>query len=125
MVTNSVVLKPGPEGDADRQIAQEWLNGNGKYGMPFSYMFNDNAPTSRPGADDPFGQLLFDNGLSSRTTYTGQTEAAEYGFELNLGLSVGFSVSTEKKEEMLNDAEFLGAPNGGSRSYVPYSYCAN
>lgn len=125
VVTNSVVLKPGPEGDADRKIAQDWLNGNGKYGMPFSYMFSDNAPTSRPGADDPFGQLLFDNGLSSRTTYTGQTEAAEYGFELNLGLSVGFSVSTEKKEEMLNDAEFLGAPNGGSRSYVPYSYCAN
>ena len=125
VVTNSVVLKPGPEGDADRKIAQDWLNGNGQYGQPFSYMFDDHAPTKRPGDEDRFGQLLFDSGLSSRTTYTGETNAAEYGFELNLGLSLGFSVSTEKKEETLNNAEFLGAPNGGSRSYVPYSYCAN
>ncbi|MER5890268.1 hypothetical protein ABT160_41115 [Streptomyces sp. NPDC001941] len=125
VVTNSIVLKPGAEGDAARKVAQEWLDGNGQYGMPFSYMFDDHAPTKRPGADDPFGQLLFDQGLSSRTTYTGQTQAAEYGFELNLGLSLGFSVSTEKKEETLDKAQFLGAPNGDSRSYVPYSYCAN
>ncbi|MGF1343985.1 hypothetical protein ACQSMD_28375 [Streptomyces flavovirens] len=125
VVTDSVVLKPGPEGDADRRTAQEWLDGGGQYGMPFGYMFGDRAPTTRPGTDDPFGQLLFDSGLSSRTTYTGRTEAAEYGFELNLGLSVGFSVSTEKKEETLDGAEFLGAPNGGSRAYVPYTYCAD
>ncbi|MER6994324.1 hypothetical protein [Streptomyces sp. NPDC000410] len=125
VITNSVVIPPGAEGAKQRAIAQEWLDGNGKYGMPFTYMFDDHAPTKRPGNDDKFGQLLFDEGLSSRTTYTGQTEAAEYGFELNLGLSLGFSVSTEKKEEMLNEAEFLGAPRGDSRSYVPYSYCAN
>ncbi len=125
VLTDSVVLRPGPEGDADRRVAQDWLDGGGQYGMPFGYMFGDHAPTSRPGADDPFGQLLFDSGLSSRATYTGRTEAAEYGFELNLGLSVGFSVSTEQKEEMLDGAEFLGAPNGDSRGYLPYGYCAN
>ncbi|WP_330173873.1 hypothetical protein OG875_09990 [Streptomyces sp. NBC_01498] len=125
VVTNSVVLKPGPEGAEQRAIAQKWLDGSGDNAAPFSYMFDDHAPTKRPGADDPFGQLLFDEGLSSRNTYTGQTEAAEYGFELNLGLSFGFSVSTEKKEENLDDAQFLGAPQGGNRSYVPYSYCAN
>ncbi|MGW1880851.1 hypothetical protein [Streptomyces sp. NPDC001970] len=125
VVTNSVVIPPGAEGAKQRAIAQEWLDGKGKYGMPFTYMFDDHAPTKRPGNDDTFGQLLFDEGLSSRTTYTGKTEAAEYGFELNLGLSLGFSVSTEKKEEVLNDAEFLGAPRGDGRDYVPYSYCAN
>ncbi|WP_406399964.1 hypothetical protein OH805_12990 [Streptomyces sp. NBC_00879] len=125
VVTNSLAFPPEPEGDAGRKIAQDWLDGGGQYGAPFAYMFNDHAPTRRPGADDPFGQLLFDEGLSSRTTYTGKTEAAEYGFELNLGLSLGFSVSTEKKEETLNAAEFLGAPHGNGRDYVPYSYCAN
>ncbi|MCX4586677.1 Flp family type IVb pilin [Streptomyces sp. NBC_01481] len=125
VVTNSLAFPPEPEGDAGRKIAQDWLDGSGQYGAPFAYMFNDHAPTRRPGADDPFGQLLFDEGLSSRTTYTGKTEAAEYGFELNLGLSLGFSVSTEKKEETLNAAEFLGAPHGNGRNYVPYSYCAN
>ncbi|MDQ1008646.1 hypothetical protein QFZ82_003131 [Streptomyces sp. V4I23] len=125
VVTNSIVVEPGAEGAEQRRIAQAWLDGNGDRGAPFGYMFSDHAPTTRPGNDDPFGQLLFDEGLSSRTTYTGQTEAAEYGFELNLGLSLGFSVSTEKKEETLDDAHFLGAPNGNSRDYVPYSYCAN
>lgn len=125
VVTHSVVLEPGAEGAAQRATAQAWLDGGGDRGAPFAYLFSDRAPTTRPGADDPFGQLLFDEGLSSRTTYTGRTEAAEYGFELNLGLSLGFSVSTEKKEETLQDAEFLGAPNGSSRDYTPYSYCAN
>ncbi|MEU7282588.1 hypothetical protein AB0A69_27995 [Streptomyces sp. NPDC045431] len=125
VVTHSVVLKPGPQGDAHRKVAQAWLDGNGQYGAPFAYMFDDHAPTTRPGNEDPFGQLLFDEGLSSRMTYTGRTQAAEYGFELNLGLSLGFSVSTEKKEETLDRAHFLGAPNGDTRSYVPYSYCAN
>ncbi|WP_251022254.1 hypothetical protein [Streptomyces sp. ISL-10] len=125
VVTRSIVVEPGAEGAGQRRIAQAWLDGNGDRGAPFGYLFSDHAPTSRPSSDDPFGQLLFDEGLSSRTTYTGQTEAAEYGFELNLGLSLGFSVSTEKKEETLDNAHFLGAPNGNSRDYVPYSYCAD
>lgn len=124
-VTNSVTFKPGAEGQHDRDIAQKWLDGGNTFGMPFTYMFNDHAPTKRPGNDDPFGQLLFDKGMSSVTNYTGQTNAAEYGFELNLGLSLGFSVNTEKKEQILNDAKFLGAPKGDQRAYVPYSYCAN
>ncbi|MDC0771280.1 hypothetical protein [Streptomyces sp. HD] len=124
VVTNSVSFDPGPEGDADRTVAEKWLDGYGDNAAPFTYMFDDHAPTKRPGNDDSFGQLLFDKGKSSKTVYTGRQEAAEYGFELNLGLSLGFSVGTEKKEEMLNDAQFLGAPRDGRRSYVPYSYCA-
>ncbi|MFF7334641.1 hypothetical protein ACIQU5_00285 [Streptomyces sp. NPDC090306] len=124
--TNSLVLDPGPDGDADRAVAQDWLNaGNEQIAKPWDFMFGDHAPTRRPGADDPFGQLLFDKGLSSRMEYNGQVDAAEYGFELNLGVSLGLSVSTEKKTETLSDAKFLGAPNSGSRAYVPYSYCAN
>lgn len=125
VVTNSVAFKPGTEGQHDRDIAQKWLDGYGDNAAPFTYMFDDHAPTKRPGNDDPFGQMLFDKGMSSVTKYTGETNAAEYGFELNLGLSLGFSVSTEKKEQILDDAQFLGAPKGDQRSYVPYSYCAN
>lgn len=125
VVTNQISFDPGKAGDADRAIAQQWLDGSGNNTAPFEYLFGNHAPTSKPGSDDPFGQLLFDKGKSSVTTYTGQTNAAEYGFELNLGLSLGFSVSTEHKEETLNDAQFLGAPRNDQRSYLPYSYCAN
>ncbi|HET9379256.1 MAG TPA: hypothetical protein VFP69_00285 [Streptomyces sp.] len=126
VVSHSVSFPAGPEGDADRAVAERWLDsGNARVTTPFQYMFDDHAPTSRPGADDPFGRLLFDKGQSSRMTYTGEVNAAEYGFELNLGLSLGLSVSTEQKAETLTDAEFLGAPDGNGRSYLPYSYCAN
>ncbi|MFE4419829.1 hypothetical protein [Streptomyces sp. NPDC056817] len=126
VVTTSLSFDPGPAGDRDRAVAEQWLSStNEQLVTPFQYMFDDHAPTRRPGADDPFGQLVFDRGTSSRMTYTGQVNAAEYGFELNLGLSLGLSVSTEQKAETLTDAQFLGAPNGDRRSYVPYSYCAN
>jgi len=116
----------GPEDDAGRAIAQNWLDGNGGgAGEVFAYLLSNNAPTSRPGADDPFGRLLFDKGKSSKTAYDGDADAHEYGFELNLGLSIGASLSLEKKSETLKNAEFLGAPRNGTRRYVPYSYCAN
>ncbi|MFF4763013.1 hypothetical protein [Streptomyces sp. NPDC001292] len=125
VVTTALSFDPGPAGDQDRAVAERWLNSTGEQLVtPFQYMFDDHAPTRRPGADDPFGQLVFDKGTSSRMTYTGQVNAAEYGFELNLGLSLGLSISTEQKAETLTDARFLGAPNGDRRSYVPYSYCA-
>ncbi|MFF8941150.1 hypothetical protein ACF1A5_02505 [Streptomyces sp. NPDC014864] len=126
VVTNSVSFDPGPAGDQDRAVAERWLDSNNEQvATPFQYMFDDHAPTRRPGDDDPFGRLMFDKGKSSRMTYTGEVNAAEYGFELNLGLSLGLSISTEKKSETLTDAQFLGAPRGDGRAYLPYSYCAN
>lgn len=124
IVTNSISFEPGDAGAADRRIAEAWLEGSGDNTAPFAYMFGDHAPETRPGADDPFGQLLFDEGQSSRMRYTGETDAAEYGFDLTLGMSLGFKVTMENSSQTLQDAEFLGAPKGGRRSYLPYSYCA-
>ncbi|MFF7728205.1 hypothetical protein [Streptomyces sp. NPDC008001] len=124
VVTNSIVFGNGQDGDADRAIAEKWLDGSGDNTAPFAYMFGDHAPTSRPGADDPFGRLLFDKGMSSKMHYTGESNAAEYGFDLTLGLSLGFKVTTENSKQQLDQAQFLGAPVGDKRGYVPYSYCA-
>lgn len=128
--TNSLVFPPGdgPGGatKADRDVAESWLDGNGDNTAPFTYLFGDQAPTKQPGADDPFGRLMYDKGVSSRTEHTGITDAQEYGFEVNLGLSLGAKVVLESSEQRLESAEFLGAPKpDGTRSYLPYSYCAN
>ncbi|MET9919866.1 hypothetical protein ABZZ04_22645 [Streptomyces sp. NPDC006435] len=107
-----------------RAIAEQWLDGSGNNTAPFEYMFGDHSMQDRPTGGDPFEQLMFEDGLSSSMKYNGLTDAQEFGFEVSLGMSLGFSISDEHKKETLTDAEFLGAPQGDKRSYLPYSYCA-
>lgn len=124
--TNSIVF--GKETDeateAKRSVAENWLDGSGNNTAPFEYMFGDHALDKKPEGTDPFEQLMFQDGLSSTMQYHGETDAQEFGFEVSLGMSLGFSISDEHKKETLTDAQFLGAPQGDKRSYLPYSYCA-
>ncbi|MFE9724579.1 hypothetical protein ACFYQ5_13585 [Streptomyces sp. NPDC005794] len=124
--TNSIVF--GKETDkiteSKRSLAEEWLDGSGDNTAPFAYMFGDHSLQKKPAGTDPFEQLMFQDGLSSTMRYHGESDALEFGFEVSLGMSLGFSVSDEHKEETLTDAQFLGAPRGDSRTYLPYSYCA-
>ncbi|MEU2483152.1 hypothetical protein ABZ593_00900 [Streptomyces sp. NPDC012617] len=124
--TNSIVF--GKETDKatedKRALAEQWLDGSGNNTAPFEYMFGDKSLQKKPGGSDPFEQLMFQDGLSSTMRYHGETDAQEFGFEVSLGMSLGFSVSDEHKQETLTDARFLGAPQGDKRTYLPYSYCA-
>ncbi|MFE5244301.1 MULTISPECIES: hypothetical protein [unclassified Streptomyces] len=124
--TNSIVF--GKETDeateAKRAIAETWLDGSGNNTAPFEYMFGDKSLDKKPEGNDPFEQMMFQDGLSSTMQYHGETDAQEFGFEVSLGMSLGFSISDEHKKETLTDAQFLGAPQGDKRSYLPYSYCA-
>ncbi|MFZ4278557.1 hypothetical protein [Streptomyces rhizosphaericola] len=127
VVTNSLVL--GKETDAateaQREVAEEWLGGSGNNTAPFEYLFGDRGMETRPTGNDLFEHLMFEEGLSSTMRYLGETDAQDFGFEISLGMSLGFSVSTEEKSQSLTDARFLGAPRGDGRTYLPYSYCAN
>ncbi|WP_327115187.1 hypothetical protein OG206_12090 [Streptomyces sp. NBC_01341] len=124
--TNSIVF--GKETDRatedKRAIAEQWLDGSGNNTAPFEYMFGDNSLQQKPAGTDPFQQTMFRDGLSSTLRYLGETDAQEFGFEVSLGMSLGFSISDEHKKESLTDARFLGAPQGDKRAYLPYSYCA-
>ncbi|HEY9438422.1 MAG TPA: hypothetical protein VIS29_07190, partial [Streptomyces sp.] len=124
--TNSIVF--GKETDQatedKRAIAEQWLDGSGNNTAPFEYMFGDKSLQKKPTGSDPFDQMMFQDGLSSTMRYKGETDAQEFGFEVSLGMSLGFSISDEHKKETLADAQFLGAPRGDSRTYLPYSYCA-
>ncbi|MFF4095813.1 hypothetical protein ACFYYY_18605 [Streptomyces sp. NPDC001834] len=126
VTTNSIIFgKDTDQATEDkRAIAEQWLNGSGNNTAPFEYMFGDRSMEQKPTGNDPFEQLMFEDGLSSTMKYHGQADAQEFGFEVSLGMSLGFSLSDEHKQETLTDAQFLGAPNGDKRSYLPYSYCA-
>ncbi|MFJ9622208.1 hypothetical protein [Streptomyces sp. NPDC101181] len=127
VVTNSIVF--GKDTDAAtesrRAIAEQWLDGSGNNTAPFEYLFGDQGMDTRPEGNDPFRRLMFEDGLSSTMRYLGESDAQDFGFEISLGMSLGFSLSTEEKKETLTDARFLGAPQGDRRAYLPYSYCAN
>ncbi|MFE9362900.1 hypothetical protein ACFYNN_08725 [Streptomyces sp. NPDC006978] len=124
--TNSIVF--GKETDkvteAKRSLAEEWLDGSGDSTAPFAYMFGDHSLEAKPAGTDAFDQLMYQDGLSSTMRYHGETDAQEFGFEVSLGMSLGLSISDEHKKETLTDAQFLGAPQGDKRTYLPYSYCA-
>ncbi|MER7940502.1 hypothetical protein [Streptomyces sp. NPDC094458] len=124
--TNSIVF--GKETDkvteAKRSLAEEWLDGSGDNTVPFAYMFGDHSLGAKPAGTDAFDQLMYQDGLSSTMRYHGETDAQEFGFEVSLGMSLGLSISDEHKKETLTDAQFLGAPQGDKRTYLPYSYCA-
>ncbi|MGY4903566.1 hypothetical protein [Streptomyces sp. 900116325] len=125
--TNSIVFgKDDDKATEDkRAIAEKWLDGSGNNTAPFAYMFGDKSLQQKPDGTDPFEQMMFQDGLSSTMQYHGETDAQEFGFEVSLGMSLGFSISDEHKKETLTDAQFLGAPQGDKRSFLPYSYCAN
>ncbi|MFD7015941.1 hypothetical protein [Streptomyces sp. NPDC059928] len=112
--------------DHDRATAESWLSGDKDKTSPFTTLFSDTAPTSEPKNGTDFDKMMFARGQSSRTAYTGVSNAAELGFEINLA-SVGFGYKAQfsKDTQQLGDAEFLGAPRDGKRGYLPYSYCAN
>nr|WTB33328.1 hypothetical protein OG781_31060 [Streptomyces sp. NBC_00830] len=126
--TNSIIFGKDDNDKATedkRAIAETWLDGNGNNTAPFEYMFGDKSLQQKPDGTDPFDQMMFQDGLSSTMQYHGETDAQEFGFEVSLGMSLGFSISDEHKKETLTDAQFLGAPQGDKRSFLPYSYCAN
>lgn len=124
--TNSVVFgKDTDKATEDkRAIAEQWLDGSGNNTAPFEYMFGDKSLQQKPDGTDPFDQMMFQDGLSSTMRYHGETDAQEFGFEVSLGMSLGFSLSDEHKKQTLTDAQFLGAPQGDKRAFLPYSYCA-
>ncbi|WP_435837364.1 hypothetical protein [Streptomyces bacillaris] len=127
VVTNSLVFGKGTDArtEAQRAVAEGWLGGSGNNTAPFEYLFGNRGMETRPTGDGPFEHLMFEEGLSSTMRYLGETDAQDFGFEISLGMSLGFSVSTEQKSQSLADARFLGAPRGDGRTYLPYSYCAN
>lgn len=126
VLTNSIVFgKDTDKATEDkRAVAEQWLDGSGNNTAPFEYMFGDHSLQEKPTGTDPFDRLMYEDGLSSKMNYNGQTDAQEFGFEVSLGMSLGFSLSDEHKKETLTDAQFLGAPQDDKRSYLPYSYCA-
>ncbi|MFC7217237.1 hypothetical protein ACFQLX_03480 [Streptomyces polyrhachis] len=125
VVTTTVSFKPGELSGAEANKLRALLFVGGGPGGAFTYMFQNPAVTKDPGPGDPLGHLLFEKGVTSRSTYSNVSTSDETGLGVDVGVAgIGGYYTTSGQEKNLEKTEFLGAPRNGERAYVPSSYCA-
>lgn len=111
--------------EENRDVVESWLgasnaNALGGGGVLISpNLFDPSVP-----AQDPFSQLLYEEGLHSRQVYENVSDGWSFGLEFALGLKFGASFGNEETETTIQQAGFLGAPGtDGVRPMVPDETC--
>ncbi|WP_141922198.1 hypothetical protein [Haloactinospora alba] len=110
------------EGEEQRQIAEEWL-GAAPGGKALPITWDDMAPDELPEGADPFQELLFNEGNSSKATYDQSVTQEEIGLQVKLGVSLGYTYTSHSEDTEIKDAEYLGSPSEGEREYISYDDC--
>ncbi|RII20776.1 hypothetical protein DSC45_02930 [Streptomyces sp. YIM 130001] len=126
VVTTTLDIPKGPEGDEMRKTAEDWLNDPSNAAKPFETAFMDPSPTERPkDANDKFGNLLFEEAESSKVTYDSVESKDDFGFELNVMASLGYNRTMTETDAKIRTGDYLGAPapEGDSRRYIPNQLC--
>ena len=76
-------------------------------------------------ADDPFANLLYQEGRNSVQVYDQVDDGFSFGAEFAVGLKIGASFSSSSTTSTINSAIFLGAPGAdGTRGYVNDAVCS-
>lgn len=119
-----------PQQEQARKQVMASLNGEKKdpQGRSLLSVMFDGIPGKSPDkAKDPYGKLLYDQGIASKTVHEGKSDEHESGFEAKVGVSFGYSASNSRDEQKVKSAEFMGAPEGrnGDRRYKPLSKCTS
>ncbi|WP_156725807.1 hypothetical protein [Streptomyces apocyni] len=123
VVTTTLEIPKGPEGDAMRAVAERWLNDPDHAAKPFETAFMDPAPTTRPDRADAFGNPLFEHAKTTRATYDSVEDSASFGFELNAMASLGFDRTINETTATIRSGDYLGMPQGDNRRYQRSEIC--
>jgi hypothetical protein len=107
--------------DENRAQVERWVSQRATgatLALPFSAML----PT-KP-SDDPFQQLLYEEGKTSRITYDNVVDEDSFGLAVKKGWELGFSISAKEATATKAEAEFLGAPRSDAvRPLVDDTLC--
>ena len=111
--------------DANRGVVESWLAQSG-LGSDGPVLMPSNAfEPSKPVADDPFANLLYQEGRNSVQVYDQVDDGFSFGAEFAVGLKIGASFSSSSTTSTINSAIFLGAPGAdGTRGYVNDAVCS-
>ncbi len=102
------------------ELAQSGLGSDGLVLMP-----SNAFEPSKPVADDPFANLLYQEGRNSVQVYDQVDDGFSFGAEFAVGLKIGASFSSSSTTSTINSAIFLGAPGAdGTRGYVNDAVCS-
>jgi len=117
----STTLEVTPE---NRDLAEDWLGhaGSGESGLqiPLTAMIPDEP------SDDPFQQLLYEEGTTSVVGYENIKDEWAFEAAIKKGWQLGFAISGEEATAEAVDSQFLGAPDSdGKRSMVPDTECVS
>lgn len=107
-----------------RRIVEEALAGNqARFGTPFSFTLDHVAP-DRPTDDDPFQQLLYEQGKTSEIVYDDVSDIREFGLDIKAGWQLGLQVHYGTEERNVREASYMGAPGtDGVRPMIPDESC--
>lgn len=122
VTTTKLTLDPEAPGYAeDAEVVNDWLV-DVSAGAPGAIPVTAINP-ARTGAD-PVSQLMHEQATVSAVTSEGVASASGLAAEVAAGVRFGFDASSSSSDTEAVSAAFLGAPEGGVRSMVPYDDCA-
>ena len=111
--------------DANRGVVESWLAQSGLGSDGLVLMPSNAFEPSKPVADDPFANLLYQEGRNSVQVYDQVDDGFSFGAEFAVGLKIGASFSSSSTTSTINSAIFLGAPGAdGTRGYVNDAVCS-
>ena len=74
-------------------------------------------------AGDAFSQLLYEHARVSVVEYDGQKSGLDIAAEVALGLKLGGAIGTSQTDATAIEALFLGSPENGERTLIPFTEC--
>lgn len=125
VTTTTLTLDPQAPGYAqDLAVVEGWLGPDaGGYEWEGAIPMGAVNP-AHPG-DDPFSQLMHEQATVSAITSEGVTNSAGLAAQISLGLKLGFDFSISESQAEAVYAAYLGAPDNGVRTMVPYDDCVS
>ncbi|MEV5568464.1 hypothetical protein AB0L06_00320 [Spirillospora sp. NPDC052269] len=115
--------------DSNRAIGQQWLHDNA-FLMPFQTIRNAADKNGGFVAQDPgpnasaMDRLLYDKGIVNRNVYDGISEDYKLGLEGGDVITFGIEGGYEGEKQKLADAQYLGPPENGRRTFQTWPECA-
>ncbi|GAA3754532.1 hypothetical protein HDA32_004314 [Spinactinospora alkalitolerans] len=112
-----------------REIGERFLRDNAGVVGTANYFLetmqgDDGSVTEDPGpGGDPWERLMYERGQVWTTSHDREYTDSEIGAEVKPFIPIGGGYATSEETRRTEEAEYLGAPQDGRRTFQPYDAC--